>query len=98
MIGVGVAAGFALPVGVPVAGVEFVLVGTPVEVAPFPAAFVPPVVPGCALPVAPVESAAGVEDGVVGIEVSGVGTSGMGLVKIPAIISLRPAADLLRSV
>lgn len=87
MIGVGLEAGFAVPA--PLAVAEPVL-------------FAPPVVPFVGAPLAaplvgdpPV---AGVDDGVLGSDVSGAGTSGMGFVKIPAIISLSPAVDFMRSV
>ena len=87
LIGVGLAAGFAVPL--PLAVAEPVL-------------FAPPVVPldEAPLPAPPLEDppVAGVDDGVLGSEVSGVGTSGIGFVKIPAIISLSPAADFMRSV
>ena len=102
MIGVGLAAGFAVPA--PLAVAEPVLFWPAVEAPLLPVLFALPVVPADEPPLvgaAPVLGdplVAGVDEDVLGSEVSGVGTSGIGFDKIPAIISLRPAADLLRSV
>ena len=97
-LGVGLAAGFALPVCAPVVDVEVVLVCPFVKALLLPAVFAPPEFP--APPFVPGEPTlvgepVGVD--VVGSDVSGVGISGRGLERMFATNSFKPASDLLRS-
>src|SRR5207249_7615507 len=95
-LGVGLGLGFALPVCVPVAGVEVVLVCPVVEVLLLPAVFAPPEFP--APPFVPGEPTLVGEPGVevAGSEVIGVGTSGTGLERTLATSSFKPVSDLFR--
>jgi hypothetical protein len=102
--GVGLAAGFAVPVPLAVTEpvvfcpVEEVPVVPPVFVVPVVLpVFAGPVVPAAPAPLVGAPVVPGVVDGGgVGNELSGVGASGRGFVRTLATSSFNPASDLLR--